>query len=128
MQVPDPAPEPTAAAVCAALLPALPDRLLDQTRRTTEPGRLSVAWGRPAIVLRCGVGKPAGLEPTSQCFEVNGVGWFAEPAPSGFRFTTIGRPAYVEVTVPSQYAPEANALTFVSAAIDAHDPVRQPCV
>jgi hypothetical protein len=51
-------------------------------------------------VLRCGVGRPAGLTATSQVVEVNGVEWFlTEPAPA-YVFTTVGRGTYVQVRVP----------------------------
>ncbi len=96
-------------------------------RRTVEPGSWSAAWAKPAITLRCGVPRPAKLRPTSSCFEVNGVGWFAEQASGGYLFTTIGRTAYVEVAVPVDYAPEAGALTDVAATITAHDPLVSPC-
>ena len=53
----------------------------------------------PAGRSRCGAGvqQPPGLSHGSECFEVNGVGWFAEEAEGGYLFTTIGRPAFVEV-------------------------------
>lgn len=85
-----------------------------------------VAWGEPAIVLRCGVPKPAALTATSRCDEVDGVGWFAEQVPGGYRFTTIGRSVYVEVSVPSDYAPEANALVDLAPAVS-RTPVLTPC-
>jgi len=122
-------PTPPAAVVeqCTRVMAALPPTVLDQPRRTVEPGRLSAAWGDPTITLRCGVDKPAGLGAASECFEVNGVGWFAEDAEGGYLFTTIGRPVYVQVGVPSEYAPEANALVDLAAAVGTI-PVDQPCV
>jgi hypothetical protein len=126
--VADPVPNEIAQPICTAVMTDLPAKVLDESRRTVKPGQLSAAWGRPAIVLRCGVDKPPGLSATSQCFEVNGVGWFAEEANGGYLFTTIGRPAFIELAVPKDYAPEANALTDVSATITAHDPLQTPCV
>ena len=56
------------------------------------------------------------------------MGWFAEPAHGGYLFTTIGRPAYVEVSVPSHYAPEAQRRWSTShAVINTYDPAEQPC-
>lgn len=127
MAVPDPAPAGEAGAVCSALMADLPDRVEGQERRKVEPGRFSAAWGSPAITLRCGIDKPPTLSPTSQCFEVNGVGWLAEEASTGYLFTTIGRTAYVEVGVPSDYAPEANILVDVAATVSAYDPVVTQC-
>ena len=123
----EPTPDAGVAQVCGGVMGALPEKVLDQGRRTVEPGVLSSAWGRPAIVLRCGVTAPAALTPTSECLEVNGVGWFAEEAQNGLIFTTIGRPAYVEVAVPTTYAPESGALADLSDAVAAHDPVTTPC-
>ncbi|HEY0240278.1 MAG TPA: DUF3515 domain-containing protein [Friedmanniella sp.] len=125
--VPDPTPDPGAAAVCTSLIGGLPKDVLDQGRRTVEPGRYSAAWGKPAIVLRCGGDAPPGLTPTSECLDVNGVGWFGEEATGGMIFTTIGRAAYVEVLVPTRYAPESGALVDLGAAVTAHDPSVSPC-
>ena len=122
----DPTPSAAVRAECAALMSALPETVLDQRRRTVEPGELSAAWGNPTITLKCGVDKPPGLGAESQCYEVNGVGWFAEEAEGGYLFTTIGRPVYVEVGVPTKYAPEANALVDVADAVK-KIPVKQPC-
>ncbi|WP_269457620.1 DUF3515 domain-containing protein [Auraticoccus monumenti] len=124
-----PTPDPASAAVCAELVPALPATLAGQpAREVTGPRELVAAWGTPPITVRCGVPQPAALEPTSQCFEVQGVGWFAEPVPEGYLFTTIGRTAFVEVGVPSRYAPEADVLVELAPAVSAHDPVQRPCV
>ena len=71
--------------------------------------------------------KPPGLGDASECFEVNGVGWFAEEADGGFLFTTIGRSAYVQLGVPAAYAPEANALVDVAEAVK-KVPSERPCV
>ena len=125
--VDDPAPDEAGVAVCTAVMADLPEQVLDQGRRTVEPGRFSAAWGKPAIVLRCGVAAPPTLTPTSECLEVNGVGWFGEEATGGMIFTTIGRAAYVEVLVPSQYQLGSGALVDVGAAVSAHDPVVSPC-
>lgn len=127
--VPVPPPDPSAEerALCATVMDALPDTVLDQSRRDTEAPELTAAWGNPPISIRCGVDKPKALGPDAQCFEVNHVGWFAEEGVGGMVFTTIGRPVYIEVGVPSEYAPEANALVDVAAAV-ATVPAEQPCV
>ena len=53
-------------------------------------------------MLRCGVPPPPGLGPTSDVIEVEGVEWFLAESAAGYRFTTVGRTANVELTVPSQ--------------------------
>lgn len=122
----DPTPSAAVREQCAVVMAALPATVLDEQRREVTPGALAAAWGDPTITLRCGVEKPPGLGAESECFEVNGVGWFAEEADGGFLFTTIGRSAYVQVGVPTAYAPEANALVDVAAAIGTI-PLQQPC-
>ena len=122
-------PQPDAAARdrCTALLAALPEQVLQATRRPTEPGVLTAAWGDPPITLRCGVAAPPGLTPSSECLEVDGVGWFSEEAEGGVLFTTVGRAVFVEVGVPEQYAPPVNPLVDLADAVAAQDPVVQPC-
>ena len=123
----DPTPTGIAAQVCTDLTADLPAQVLDQDRRQVDPGRFAAAWGQPAIVLRCGVSPPPGLTPSSECLEVNGVGWFAEQATGGMIFTTIGRPALVELSVPTAYAPEPGALVDLAETVTTHDPVSKPC-
>jgi hypothetical protein len=103
---------------------------MGQGHRTVSPaGALAAAWGNPAIVLRCGVPTPASLKPTSRCDVVNGVGWFSrEDADHSWVFTTIGRESNVEIQVPADYTPAADALVDVAAAIKGSLKVEQPCV
>jgi hypothetical protein len=114
VSVPSP-PSTEAAASCTALHAALPAELDAQSSRTTTPESvLTAAWGRPAITLRCGVATPTALTPTSQLLRVNGVDWLPEQLTAGYRFTTVGRVANVQVDVPDDYAPEADALTSLA--------------
>jgi len=125
--VPSPAPE--VAEACAPLVKALPAKILDAERRDTEPASpLTTAYGDPPIEVTCGVAPPVGMaQAQSQCFEVNGVGWFAQEVTNGVIFTTIGRKIYLELAVPSKYRPEANALTDVSDAVKQHNTLITPC-
>jgi hypothetical protein len=127
--VPVPSPGPEVAAACAELVKALPAKVLDAERREASPkSPLTTAYGDPPIEMTCGVAPPAGMaEAQSQCFEVNGVGWFAKQVENGFIFTTIGRSLYFEVAVPAKYTPEANALTDVSDAVQKHNKLVTPC-
>jgi hypothetical protein len=115
---------------CAELLKALPATVMGQGHRTVSPvSALAAAWGNPAIVLRCGVPTPAMLQPTSRCDVVNGVGWFSrEDADHNWVFTTIGRTSKVELRVPGNYSPAADALIDVAAAIKDNIEVKRPCV
>ena len=116
--VPNVTPEGPARHTCLRLADRLPDRVGDGERRDTRPGGpFSAAWGDPPIVLRCGVTAPAALSPTSELVSVNRVDWFAERLPRGYRFTTVGLPARIEVRVPAAYAPEVNPLVDLAPAI-----------
>ncbi|MGW5364717.1 DUF3515 domain-containing protein [Actinopolymorpha pittospori] len=124
-----PHPSGTAATTCRSLMAALPAKVLEQPSRPVQPeGALAATWGDPPILLRCGVPRPAKLRSNSTCLEVEGVGWFAEKAARGYIFTTVGRSAYVEMSVPSAYEPPANALVDVGEAIRRTVPVRTACV
>ncbi|GAA2631821.1 hypothetical protein GCM10009863_54510 [Streptomyces axinellae] len=127
-----PSPSGRAAKVCRALHDALPKRVDGRRSGATEPeSDYTAVWGDPAIELRCGVAKPAKLtpgneeyNPTSDAAEVNGVSWLTEQREGGYRFTTTDRVAYVEVTVPDDYAPEVNPLTDLSGAVKRAVPKR----
>ena len=81
------------ARACAALVKALPDRVSDQPRRKADTGDgYAAAWGDPAIELRCGVSKPAGLTPASACQTTNGVDWYVPDS------QITGRPTDVTMT------------------------------
>jgi Protein of unknown function (DUF3515) len=127
-EVSPPVPPDEAEPACSALVAALPDAVLDQGARAIEPDSpYAAAWGSPAIVLRCGVSRPAALTPTSQLISVNGVDWLPEELTEGYVFTTFGRVANVEVTVPDDYEPEAGPLAELSTVIAQRVPtLREP--
>ncbi len=127
MALDDPTPVGADRDTCSRLMSALPDQVLDQKRRTVEPGAFSAAWGDPVISLRCGVAKPPDLNAASPCVEVNGVGWFGEEAEGGYLFTTIGRRTYVELAVPHAYAPESGALVDLAIPVQTHNRLLKPC-
>ena len=103
MRVEPPTPDPATAALCELLDAALPDRLDGADRRPATPDSpLTAAWGDPALVLRCGVPRPAALGPTSDLLEVEDVAWFLVETDAGYTFTTTGRTANVELTVPAE--------------------------
>ena len=107
------APPPNAAAdaPCTALLGDLPTAI--QTSDGTLPGRPAqstsdyvAAWGEPAVVLRCGVPRPAGLTVNSSAFviAVDNVNFFQSKSGSNFVYTAIDRAAYIEISVPTSYS------------------------
>jgi hypothetical protein len=99
-------PSPGAKAVeqCRKLDKVLPEKADGQNRRDPTPASaLTAGWGNPAIILRCGVPRPAEMsDPEADGVEVNGVGWLLQKQHDGsFRFTTTLRKAYVEVRIPA---------------------------
>lgn len=102
-----PASNAAAEAPCAQVLSRLPVELAGLPARvvhTTPSSPFVVAWGDPAIVLRCGVPKPARLSATSGLIGVNGVYFLPVRTRDATIFTAIDRAVYVEIGVPTSYA------------------------
>ena len=119
---------------CRALLDAMPDHVAGESARTVTGSAYAAAWGDPAIVLRCGVGKPDGFDKVSQCQRANGVDWFVPESTIGdlsadVVMTTIGRSPAIEVLLPAHYRPEGSAAVMVDLAttIKAHTIETTPC-
>ncbi|MEU4091935.1 DUF3515 domain-containing protein [Streptomyces sp. NPDC026673] len=121
-----PSPPTQAARLCGALHDALPKKVDGLSKRSLSPvSELTAGWGDPTVVLRCGVPRPemltpgsATYNPTADAVEVNGVSWLIEQTGDGYRFTTTGRRAFVEVTVPDSYKPEVDPLTDLGHAVE----------
>ncbi|WP_333768822.1 DUF3515 domain-containing protein [Streptomyces sp. IBSBF 2435] len=115
-----PVPDARTAGYCHALHDALPQRVAGLSRHDLKPrSELITGWGDPAIVLRCGVPRPAvDNNPEADGVEVDGVGWSIEHGSGGsFRLTTTLRTAYVEVTLPKKYAGDLGPLTDLADAV-----------
>lgn len=97
---------------CASLLAALPVELPGDDgplppRPIADPAPPAVrAWAaapRP-VVLRCGLPRPAELNPASALLEVNGVRWLelddGVPDPIVVTYIAVDRPVYVVLTTP----------------------------
>jgi hypothetical protein len=117
---------------CQALLGALPSRVADQPRRRTTGSTFAAAWGSPAIVLRCGVGKPQDYDKFAACQRANGVDWFVpervmEDQSADVVMTTIGRSPAVEVKVPADYRPSTAPMVDLAKVIKAHTREIAPC-
>jgi hypothetical protein len=103
-------PPPSSAAAeapCAQVLSRLPVRLAGLAPRvvhTMPSSPFVVAWGEPAIVLRCGVPRPTRFTATSSLLDVNGVSFLPVRAGGQTAFTAIDRAVYVEVDVPTSYS------------------------
>ncbi|MGH8867564.1 MAG: DUF3515 domain-containing protein [Actinomycetes bacterium] len=120
VEVDPPQPTGDAARACTRLIRSLPQELDGERQRDTKPAsEYTAAWGDPPVVLRCGVPRPAGLQPTSTLFSVNRVDWFpVEHDDGSATFTTTDRVADVELAVPEDQQPGANYLVDLAVPLD----------
>jgi hypothetical protein len=108
---------------CTHVLENLPVSLTGLKPRvvhTTPVTPFVVAWGDPAVVLRCGVDRPADLKPGSSTeFYDGGVitGPYYDVTSDATSnvFTTVDRAVYLSITVPAKY--ESGPLPTLSRAI-----------
>ena len=124
-----PSPDAAAQAACVRVFAKLPVQLGDLApRRTDTDSSFVAAWGDPAIVLRCGVARPAllGSPQAAQLLDVNGVIWQPDPQRNATVYTAVDRSVYLEVTVPAgadqplpELAPAVQALPQRCTATDA---------
>ncbi|WNI18259.1 DUF3515 family protein [Actinacidiphila sp. ITFR-21] len=108
------------AGYCAALHALLPSRLNGLPRHDLKPrSDLVAGWGRPTVVLRCGVPRPAvDADPDTPAASVGGVTWsFEQDRDGGVRMTTTLRKAYVELYLPPEYAHDAGPLVDLAAPV-----------
>lgn len=110
VSVPAPPPNPAADTPCTALLADLPTSIPASNgalagRPAESTWTYVAAWGDPAIVLRCGVPRPAQLVPNSSALlvPVNGVSFLPVNGKKDNVFTAVDRAAYIEITVPTSY-------------------------
>ena len=106
-------PQATAqAAACTKVLAQLPVQLNNLAPRIVHPSPPTpfvVAWGNPAVILRCGVDRPKSLVAGSstQYFQngtaADGPNFDVTKADGANVFTTVDRAAYISITVPSKY-------------------------
>lgn len=109
---------------CTALLSALPiqlDGLAPRVVHTDPPTPFVVAWGDPAIVVRCGVAKPAGFGPGSDATLISGgtatgAFYFVSSDHGAEVYTAVDRAAFVSFSIPGKY-PGANYLPVLNKAL-----------
>jgi hypothetical protein len=117
---------------CRELVADLPDRLSDQPLDERLPDVPGATYGDPAIVVRCGVGRPDGYDPLQQCQVADGIGWFV-PAKGrddqsvDVVMTAISRTPYVEVTLPARYRPPVGAMVDLATTLRAHTTATTRC-
>ncbi|WP_375489792.1 DUF3515 family protein [uncultured Jatrophihabitans sp.] len=108
---------------CAKVLAKLPvslDGLPPRVVHTTPDTPFVVAWGNPAVVLRCGVAKPAQLHPGSavQYRVINDLAFVLGLGKKAAIYTSVDRAPCVSVDFPAGVQP-ATYLPTVAAAIKA---------
>jgi hypothetical protein len=117
-RVPDVTAAPSAdSTACSAALRHAPAKVLGQARTTLAVSG-AAAWGRPSVVLRCGLPEPGPT--TLPCLSVNGTDWVVDDRGDPLVFTTFGRSPAVEVSVPVSYGrTDASAALVDVAAVAA---------
>ncbi len=119
-----PAPDPVTAELCRTFTGQLPDQLstAGARRSVTPDSPLTAAYGDPPVGIRCGVQSPPGLTATSLLVTVDGVDWLPEELTAGWRLTTVGRAANVELTVPTAQGPAPGVAADLGPVVSATIP------
>jgi len=117
---------PAADASCPALMKALPLELTHEpSRRVKSDTPYAYAWGDPAIVLICGVDRPAGYTVGASAIQINGVQWYVDTHdPKTTVWTTVDRPVYVQISLPASV--DSAPVTALTPQIAAALPFREP--
>jgi hypothetical protein len=121
---------PEADARCPALMSALPADLMgEHSRHVRSDSPFAYAWGDPAVVLICGVDRPAGWVVGESAIQINGVQWYVDTSdPDTTVWTTVDRPVYVQVRLPADVdsAPVTALTTQIAQALPYRDPTPGP--
>jgi Protein of unknown function (DUF3515) len=117
---------PEADASCPALMAELPlDLVGEPSRRVQSDSPFAYSWGDPAIVLVCGVDRPAGWVAGVSAIQINGVQWYVDTSdPESTVWTTVDRPVHVQVRLPASV--DSAPVTVLSTPIGATLPYREP--
>ncbi len=123
-----PTPDPATTQVCRTFTDALPAQLptVGSRRDVTPTSELTAAYGDPPVGIRCGVAVPAAFTATSLLVTVDGVDWLPEELTAGWRLTTIGRAANVELTVPGAYEPAPSVAADLGPVVSSTIPAIAP--
>lgn len=117
---------PQTDASCPALMKTLPLELAGkESRRVKSDTPYAYAWGDPAIVLICGVDRPAGYVAGVSAIQINGVQFYVDTShPDTTVWTTVDRPVYVQITLPASVdsAPVTSLTPQIAAALPYQDP------
>ena len=114
-------PEPAVATACASFTAALPTELptVGERREVTPQSDLTAAYGDPPVGVRCGVPDPTGPGADPTVVTVDGIDWLAQELTGGWRLTSVGRTANVEITVPTEQGPAPSVAADLAPTIEA---------
>jgi len=117
---------PEADASCPALMSTLPLELGGEaSRRVQSDSPFAYAWGDPAVVLICGVDRPAGFVVGVSAIQINGVQWYVDTSdPDTTVWTTVDRPVYVQISLPASV--DSAPVTALTPQIAQALPYREP--
>jgi hypothetical protein len=100
-----------------------------ESRRVKSDSPYAYAWGDPAVVLICGVDRPAGYLVGVSAIQINGVQWYVDTHdPNTTVWTTVDRPVYVQISLPSSVdsAPVTALTPQITQALPYRDPQPGP--
>ncbi len=124
VEVSPPEAAPDISSACARFTAALPQEIdtAGDLRDTTPESDLTAAYGDPPVGIRCGVPTPTTLAPTSTLVRIDEIDWYPEELTAGWRLTSVGRQANVEITVPDELGPAPSVAADLSPTIEATIP------
>jgi hypothetical protein len=97
----------------------------EESRRVQSDSPYAYAWGDPAVVLVCGVDRPAGYVVGVSAIQINGVQFYVDTSdPDTTVWTTVDRPVYVQISLPASVdsAPVTSLTPLITAALPYQDP------
>ncbi|WP_418058385.1 DUF3515 domain-containing protein [Pimelobacter simplex] len=120
---------------CDAFLDDLPATFAEQDRVEIDPSDAPArAYGDPAIVVTCGVGKPKGFDLTSSCEQADGVGYYIPDEQytdqeADLTLYAAGYRPRIEVAIPASYRPGAvaAAMSVLAPLVSEHLELVEPC-
>jgi len=113
-------------AACPGLMSALPLELAGERSRPVKSNSpFAYAWGDPAVVLVCGVDRPAGFVATSGLIQIDAVQWYVDDSDADtVVWTAVDRSVYVQLSIPSSL--DSASATELSDIIAKTLPARPP--
>jgi Protein of unknown function (DUF3515) len=126
LSVPTPPVTADADRFCPHLVQTVPTRLVGEPARKVRSASPYVrAWGDPAVVLICGVERPARFVVGAALIQIDQVQWFVDTSdPKTVVWTAVDRPVYVQVRVPA--STDSASVTELTGTISTVLPARRP--